>query len=103
MNRFRFKNVKFKRVFICFLLSILLYLYFTILINDKFNNYIINIIDSKYNNNKINIKDNIIYSSLNKIVNKTSLEYKESKKEAIQVVKSEKNESVKTTVKINLL
>ena len=76
MNRFRFKNIRLRKIISIIILSILLYLYFTILINGKINDYIIDKIDSKYKIKDANIKNSIIYNSLNKVVSIDTLKEK---------------------------
>ena len=55
---------KIKKVMVYFLIILSLYFYFTLLINDSFNKYLINSINSKYDIKPLNISKEILNSSL---------------------------------------
>ncbi len=73
MNKFRFKNKKIKNILLILFLIITTYTYIVTFINKDIKNDIINEINSKYNIKSINLKDEIFYTSLNKIINKETI------------------------------
>ena len=97
MKRFKIKNEKLRHIIITVLLILILYIYFVIMGNTTFYKYIIDDINSKYEF-KSNIKNEIIYNSLNKIVNIDSLKHKESIN-VVKTVKEEVKEEKKEVIK----
>ena len=64
MNRFKTYNLKHYKI--VFILICIILVYYELLINNK--EYFINKLNSKYEFDNLDIKNNIIYSSLNKII-----------------------------------
>ncbi len=63
MNRYKIKK---SIIYILIILS--LYIYFTLLINDNINSYLVNTINSKYNIKSLNITNSLLNNSLIKYV-----------------------------------
>ena len=59
---------KIKKIIIYILIIFSLYIYFTLLINDNLNNFLVNSINSKYNIKSLNITNNLLNNSLTKYV-----------------------------------
>lgn len=71
MNKLKLYNKTFKKVFFIIFIIIFFILYITIFINSNLVNSIIN---DKYTINKTSIKNDILYSSLNKLININDIE-----------------------------
>ena len=93
MKRLKLKDKNLRRLIIVIILIIILFIYFDLINNTTFYKYLINDINSKYEYN-YNINSKIIYNTLNKIVDISSLDHKDSK-EVFKVEKTiEKKEEV---------
>ena len=93
MKRFKIKDERIKKIIIVIILIIFIYIYFNLIGNTTFYKYILNNINSKY---EFIYDNNILYNSLNKIVNKESLKFKEVSK-VIKVIEEEPLEEKKET------
>jgi len=98
MRRFKIRSDKYRKIIVVILLMIIIFLYFNIISNTSFFMFILDNINSKYEYN-FNINNDLIYSSLNKVVSKSSLDYKNIK-EVISIEKEKiKEKEIPTQAK----